>query len=258
MLGISNKAIIEEGAQLAPDVRVGAFSYVGPQVRIARGCVIENNVTLTGRTSIGERSHVFPLTIIGTGPDGQDGPCECVVGEANVIRELVAVYGSPERPTRVGVDNLIMTGSVVGAGAAIGDHGIFANCTHICEGAVVENYVRTSAFPVIEPGVRVGAYTFVNGYAGVDHDVPPFAIVEGSPVRVRGVNAENLKRCGFGDRDIRALKEAFRDLYNGTAGQANPKALAKLLGEAELNPYVRRLAEALRPAAGGGGGGDHA
>ncbi|MHC4982912.1 MAG: acyl-ACP--UDP-N-acetylglucosamine O-acyltransferase [Planctomycetota bacterium] len=246
MPNISSKAIVEETAQIARDVRVGPFAYIGPEVRIGPGCVIENNVTITGRTTLGANGRVFPMAVIGIMPEGEDEPGECIIGEANAIREFVTIYAGRSRPTRLGVDNLIMISSVVEAGATIGDHGIFANCTHIREGAVVDDYVRASAFPVIEKGVRVGAYTFINGYAGVDRDVPPFATVEGCPVRVRGVNAENLRRCGFGDRDIRALKDAFRELYDGSSARPDAAAIARLESLPDLNPHVRRLIEAVR------------
>ena len=243
---ISSKAVVEASAEVADDVRIGPFSYVGPDVRLGPGCVIENNVTITGRTTLGAKVHVFPLAVLGVSPGGEEACGQCEIGEACSIREFVTIYGGTERPTRLGVDNLVMIGSVIGAGATIGDHGIFANCTHICEGAVIEDYVRASAFPVIERGVRVGAYSFINGYAGVDRNVPPFAIVEGSPVRVRGVNVENLKRCGFGEGDIRALKGAFRELYDGSTGRADAKAVAELASRPRLNPYVRRLVEAVQ------------
>ncbi len=245
---VSPKAMIEDGAKLADDVWVGPFAYVGPEADIRAGCVIEAGASVLGRTEIGARTRVFPLAVVGAAPDGRVG--SCIVGEANSLREHVTVYAGEREATRIGADNLIMIGSAVGAGATVGDHAIFANCTHIGPGAAVEDYVRTSAFPLIAAGVRVGAYTFVNGYANVVRDVPPFAIVEGDPVRVRGVNAENLRRCGFGDRDIRALKDAFREMYNGAGGRPNAKAVARLLERTDLNPHVLRAVEALRGSAG--------
>ncbi|MBS3735112.1 MAG: hypothetical protein KGY99_09335 [Phycisphaerae bacterium] len=243
MATISPRALVDAGAELAEDVTVGPFAYVAAGVRAASGCVIGVGATVTGRTTLGERTEIFPLAVVGASPGGQDdGACE--IGEACAIREHVTVCAGGKRATRIGSDNLVMIGSVIGAGATVGDHGIFANCTHIGAGATVEDYVRTSAFPVIADSVRVGAYTFVNGYASVTRDVPPFAIVEGDPVRVRGVNAENLRRCGFGDRDIRALKDAFRQMYNGTSGRAAPQAVARLLKRDDLNPHVRRAVEA--------------
>jgi len=255
MARISDKAVVERGARLADDVVVGAFAYVGADVRVDRGCVIDSNATVLGRTTVGARTHIFPLAVVGAAPPGADDEGECTLGEANAIRELVTVYAGTDAPTRLGIDNLMMIGSTVGAGATLGDHGIFANCTQIREGAVIEDYVRSSAFPVVAPHVRVGAYTFINGYARVDRDVPPFAIVEGVPVRVRGVNAENLRRCGFDDRDVRALKNAFRELYGGAASDPERRVVDRLQEQRDLNPHVRRLLDAL--AAGRSSGDAH-
>ncbi len=80
--------------------------------------------------------------------------------------------------------------------------------------------------------------------ADVDHDAPPYAIIQGSPFRVRGVNAEKLKRCGFGEDDIRSLKEAFRELFDGEGSLADDEAVARLSNPAS-NPHVRRLVSAI-------------
>jgi UDP-N-acetylglucosamine acyltransferase len=244
MSNISPKAIVEPGAKLSADVVVGPFSYIGPQVRIGPGCVIANNATVTGRTTLGEKTRVFPMAVIGTSPEGGE-VAECVIGKANTIREQVTIYGGAKVPTRIGNDNLIMINCMVGQGASMGDHGIVVNGTMIGPEARVDDYIHTSAFVTIAPGVSVGAYTFIAGYADVDHDAPPYAIVMGSPFRVRGVNAEKLKRCGFGEDDIRALKEAFRDLFNGEGHAVDEEALARLAGHS-TNPHVRRLVTAIQ------------
>ncbi len=229
-------------AKLADDVRVGPFSYIGPHVRVGPGCIIDCNVTITGKTTLGERNYVLPLAVLGASPEGPEG--ELVMGEANVVREHVTIYGGKGRPTRIGTDNLIMIGCQIDAGAAIGDHGIFVNSTHVGAGATVEDYVRTSSFVVIAPGVTVGAYTFTLAYGEMDRDCPPFAMVQGSPYRVRGVNAENLRRCGFGEGDIRDLKAAFREVFTGSEDAPDPAVLARMLTKARNNPHLTRLATA--------------
>jgi len=241
---ISPYAVVEKTARLAEDVQVGAFCYIGPEVQIGAGCVIESGATITGRTVLGEGNHVFPLAVIGAASPDADEPGRCVLGEANAIREHVTIYSAAGRETAIGTDNLLMIASVVGAGARIADHGIFANATHVDAGAVVEDYVRTSSFVMIAPGATVGAYTMVVGYTGVDRYAPPFSMVQGYPMRVRGVNTENLKRCGFGQDDIRAIKAAFRELFNGTAEFAGEKVLSRMLSDD--NVHIRRLAEAVR------------
>ncbi len=248
MPDISPHAVVDPAAELADDVTVGAFSYVGPEVRIAAGCVIENNVTLLGRTALGQGTHVFPLAVIGSPPPGHDGPAECVFGEANAVREHVTIHGGIDRPTALGNHSLVMIATQVGPGARIGDHGIFDNCTQIGAGATIEDYVRMSGFASVSDGVRVGAYSFVAGYAGVEEDAPPYAMLQGYPVRVRGANTRNLKACGFGDADIHALKTAFRELFNGKGAGVNHEAVQRLIERDDLNPHVRRLVEAVTPA----------
>ncbi len=245
---ISKYAIVERGAKLSDDVRVGPFTYIGPHVRIGPGCVIDSNISITGKTTLGERNHVHPLAVLGAGLDGTDG--ELVLGEANVVREHVTLYAGTARPTRIGTDNLIMIGCQIDAGATIGDHGIFVNCTHIGAGAVIEDYVRTSSFVIVSPGVTVGAYTFTLGYGEMDRDCPPFAMVQGSPYRVRGVNAENLRRCGFGENDIRDLKSAFREIFTGPDDSPDPVVLRRMLSD-QAGPHLRRLAESIQAGLGG-------
>jgi len=243
---ISPNAIVAQGAQLAGDVVVGSFSYIGPQVTLSAGCIIENNVSITGRTTLGPRNHVFPMAVIGASQDGCDAQTECVTGEDNCIREHVTIYGGVGAPTRLGSDILIMIDSHVGGGATIGDHCIFANCSHVACEAVVEDYVRTSGFAAIDRGVRVGAYSFIGGFTGIDRDAPPFAMLLGFPYRVRGVNTQNLKRCGFCDDDIQALKDAFREIFNGQCEGPNEQAIARMLAETNLNPRIRRLIDAIQ------------
>jgi UDP-N-acetylglucosamine acyltransferase len=243
---ISPQAIVESGASVADDVRIGPFTYVGSEVRIGAGCVVENNVTLTGRTTLGEGNHVYPLAVVGEGPDeGSAG--ECVVGAANTLREHVTVYAGGPEPTRIGDDNLLMIDSQVGPGAVVGDHCIFANYTHVRAAARVEDYVRTSGFCLVDAGVTVGACTFTAGYVIVDQDAPPFAILQGSPYRVRGVNTHNLRRCGFGEEDIRALKDAFRELYNGQTRNPDAAAIRRLQTGEGTNASVHRLLEFIQP-----------
>jgi UDP-N-acetylglucosamine acyltransferase len=239
--------MIEAGAKLAKGVRVGPFSYIGPRVRIGSGCVIENNVTITGETSLGANNHVSPMCVIGAGLNGAAGVC--AIGSANSFREHVTVYGgSQDRPTQIGCDNLVMIDSHIGPGARVGDHCIFDNCTNILAGAAIEDYVRASGFAAVEEGVRVGAYTFIAGFTGVDRDAPPFAMLQGYPFRVRSANTRNLKRCGFDDKDIAALKDAFREIFNGTSDTIHTEALDRLAQDPQANPHVLKLIAAVRQA----------
>ena len=243
---IARQAIIEPTAKLADDVQVGAFSYIGPDVELGSGCVVENNATIIGRTRMGENNHVFPMAVVGASDEDCQTPGELIIGEANSFREHVTICAGSDRPTVIGAGNLIMVDCQIGVGAALGDRCILANCTLVGAGAELADYVQTSSYTEIEPGVRVGAYSFVMGYSGVCRDAPPYAMLQGFPFRVRGVNTPKLQRCGFEDEDISALKVAFRELFNGSNEKPNPDVLLQLANNDQINSHVGRLVEFLQ------------
>ena len=58
----------------------------------------------------------------------------------------------------------------------------------------------------------------------MSQDVPPFMMVDGNPLAVRGFNVEGLRRRGFGPERIAAVKQMHRLLYrNGLTLDAGPR-----------------------------------
>lgn len=250
---ISPHAIVECPANLAEDVVVGPFARIGPEVRIGPGVRVDNNVTINGLVEIGRDNHVYPFAIIGQ--DGGDGG-PIVIGQSNRIREHVVISSAPVGGrTVIGDRNLIMVGCCVEAGASIAHDAILGNYTHLAEGARVESFVHTGGFTALEPRCTVGAYTFTSGYAGINRDTPPFATVQGFPFRIRGVNVVKLRRCGLAEETINALKDAFRELFNGETSETQIDAgrvgqFAASAGDDEhlqaLHRYLDRVLSANR------------
>ncbi len=58
----------------------------------------------------------------------------------------------------------------------------------------------------------IGDYALMRGLSGTSRDVPPFAIIDWQHT-VRGVNVVGLKRAGFDEKRIRAIRQAFRILF---------------------------------------------
>ncbi len=248
---ISPKAIVINPAGLADDVQVGPFTYLGPDVAVEGGTVIANNVTVTGRTRIGRSCRLFPGCIVGCDPAGDDQTGgTCTIGPGNTIREHVIIEsGAADGPgTTLGENNLLMVSCCVGRDADLAGEGIFANFTRIGRRARIEKYVRTSGFTSIAPYATVGAYTFTTGYSGIDRDAPPYAIVQGFPFRVRNINKENLRRCGFDPQAIETLKKAFRIIFNGEAAFPDDEQL-RSAEQIFDNQHVGELIASLRQSA---------
>jgi len=246
---ISPHAIVERPENLADDVVVGPFCYIGRDVRIGPRTRIDNNVTLDGRVEIGAGCHIYPFAVIGqTAADG--APAGSInVGDRSKVREhaVICCGGDPSGDgTRIGGDSLVMTGCYVGPDVHVGDHVVLGNYCQLAEQSRVESHVWAAAFTGTSERVTIGRYSFTSGYAGIDRDAPPFAILQGYPFRVRGVNVLNLRRCGFEEQQIARLKEAFRGLFDEAGERAIGKAVATLAGRDDLDENLRYLAEYLQ------------
>ena len=65
---IHPSAVIEPGAQIGAGVRIGPLCVVGPKVRLADGVELKSHVVVTGDTSVGEATVIFPFASIGEVP----------------------------------------------------------------------------------------------------------------------------------------------------------------------------------------------
>ena len=81
MAKIHPTAIVESSAVLADDVEIGAYAYVGAQVKLGAGCVISHHATVDGLTVMGEKNQVFPYAFVG----GKTHDLKYVGGEPGLL-----------------------------------------------------------------------------------------------------------------------------------------------------------------------------
>lgn len=244
---ISPHAIVKCPENLAADVVVEAFAYVGAQVRLGPGSHVGNNVTIDGDVRIGANNRIYPYAVIGQVADPDVVGAGVTLGDRNCIREHSVIQaGTRNGGTRIGSDNLLMTGCYVGPDVVIEDLVVLGNYSQLSERTHVERHVWAAAFTGADAGVTIGRYSFTSGYAGIDRDAPPYAVLQGFPFRVRGANVVKLKRCAFDETTIGSLKAALRTLYNGESGEPSAEALKNLAVRDDLNEHVRYLVDYLR------------
>jgi UDP-N-acetylglucosamine acyltransferase len=112
----------------------------------------------------------------------------------------------------IGNDNFLMATAHVGHNCKLGDNIILANGALLGGHVEVGNSVFLSGNCVVHQFVRIGDYALMRGLSATSRDVPPYAIVDWQHT-VRGVNVVGLKRAGFDDKRIRAIRTAFRVLF---------------------------------------------
>jgi len=243
-------AVVDPNAQLGVDVQVGPYSVIGPEVRVGDRTRIGPQVVLDGVTTIGAENKIVGQSSIGAEPQDisyKGEPTQVQIGDGNMIREFVTINRGTLKGgalTRVGSGCLLMACSHIAHDCLIEDRVILANNVmlaghvHIGTGANISGAVGAHHF------VTVGAYAYVGGMTRIEHDLPPFMIVEGHRSRVRNVNVVGLQRAGFAEADIDHLKLAFRRLYR--SNQPQTQILAELERDAGTPDVVMKLIESLK------------
>ncbi len=219
MAQIHPSAVVDPRAVLADDVVVGPFCLVGPEVRIGRGTVLRSHVVVEGRTTIGERNVIFAGASIGCQPQDKKYAGEdtaLIVGDDNVIRENCTMsIGTIQDHglTTVGSRNLFMANAHVAHDCSVGSDVILANNVALGGHVVIEDHAILGGQAAVHQFCRVGAYAMVGGLSGVVQDVPPYLICHLNPAKPVGLNIVGLRRAGFTDEQIRAMRAAFGAVY---------------------------------------------
>ena len=216
---IHKTAIIADSAKLAADVKVGAYSIIEEDVTIGAGTEIKSHVIIAKHTDIGENNRIFQFSSIGEEPQDKKYNNEAtrtVIGNNNTIREYVTINrGTIDDGgvTQIGNNNWIMAYVHIAHDCILSDNIIIANGTTLAGHVHLDEYVILGGFTKLHQFCRIGAHAFTAMDTGFQKDLPPYVMAQGNPAKPRTINAEGLKRRGFSQEEINAIKKAFRLLY---------------------------------------------
>ena len=237
MPSIHPTAIVEAGAELDDSVFVDAYAIVRAGVRIGAGTRIGPHCVIEGRTTIGRDNRIFQFCSLGAVPQDKKyagEPTELVIGDRNLIREFCTFnIGTVQDGgvTRVGDDNWIMAYVHIAHDCRVGNHTQLANNATLGGHVQLDDWVIIGGLTGIHQFVKVGAHAFAGFASAVSQDVPPFMLVDGNPLAVRGFNIEGLRRRGFDAARIAAVKQMHRLLYrDGLTLAQSREAIGALAG----------------------------
>jgi UDP-N-acetylglucosamine acyltransferase len=219
MTQVHSTAIVDTKAELDPSVSVGPYAVIGPHVRVGAGTTIGSHCVIEGRTTIGRDNRIFQFASLGAIPQDKKyagEPTELVIGDRNTIREFCTFnIGVPGAGgvTRVGSDNWIMAYTHIAHDCRVDDHTTLANNTTLAGHVHLADWVTVGGLTGIHQFVSVGAHAMIGFASAVAQDVPPFMLVDGNPLEVRGFNVVGLRRRDFSEARIAAVKQMHRLLY---------------------------------------------
>ncbi len=229
-------AIVDPRAEIDATASIGPYSVIGAHVVIGAGTTVGPHCVIDGRTTLGRDNHIFQFNSIGAVPQDKKyagEPTELVIGDRNTIREFCTLnLGVPQAGgiTTVGNDNWIMAYTHIAHDCHVGNHTTLANNTTLAGHVHLGDWVTVGGLTGIHQFVKIGAHAMVGFASAVAQDVPPFMLVDGNPLAVRGYNLVGLRRRGFSAERLGAVKQMHKMLYRqGLTLEAARAAIADLL-----------------------------
>ena len=251
-------AMVDPGAQLDASVSIGPYAVIGPNVRIGAGTSIGAHAVVEGRTSIGSDNRIFQFASVGAAPQDKKyagEPTELVIGNRNTIREFCTLNTGTAQDravTTVGDDNWIMAYVHIAHDCRVGNGTVLANNVTLAGHVQIDDFAIVGGLTGIHQFTRVGAYVMAGFGSHISQDVPPFMMVDGNPLSVRGLNVEGLRRRGFATERVAAIKQMYRVLYRqGLTLAVARAAIADLVVPNDARQDVALMLELLDASARG-------
>ena len=233
---IDKTTIIENGAQIHESVVIGPFCFIGKDTIIKAGATLASNVIIKGKTSIEEDVKIFSFVTMG------HENSTIRIGAKTHVREFAQI-GTQEsedsKPIDISNDNFIMAYVQIMDGVKVANNCILTNAVRLYENVTCQERVIIGGLSTVEANNNIGTGVMIGGASYVNHDVPPFCLVEGNRSKIKGLNIVGLRRRLNNSEDIEEIKAAYKKLINNGVD----KESAKKVQEESTNSYVKLFAE---------------
>lgn len=212
-------AVIDPAAELDASVSVGPYAVIGPEVRIGANTKVGAHCVIEGATTIGCDNHIFQFASLGAQPQDKKyagEPTRLVIGDRNTVREFCTFNlgtAQDRGETTVGDDNWIMAYVHIAHDCIVGNNTILANNATLAGHVHVDDWAILGGLTGVHQFTHIGAHVMAGFASHISQDVPPFMMVDGNPLAVRGFNAEGLRRRGFTPQRLAAVKQMHKLLY---------------------------------------------
>ena len=247
---IHPSAVVAHAARLGRGVEIGPFCTVGPDVVLGDDVRLVSHVAISGRTTIGAGTRVFPFASLGHEPQDlkfRGESSELRIGAACVIREGVTMNPGTAAGgllTSVGDRSVFLAQSHVAHDCRVGSEVIFSNNVMLAGHCTVGDHAILGGGAAVHQFVRLGQHSFIGGLAGVEHDVIPYGIALGNRAHLAGLNVVGLKRRGFSREVIHDLRRAYKSLFS--AGGTLRERIAAVAAEFGTHAQAREILDFLR------------
>ena len=216
---IHKTAIIDPKAKISSNVKIGAYSLIGPNVEIDENSEIQSHVSVIGNTKIGKNNKIYPFSSIGNDPqdlkfNGEKTKIE--IGDNNKIREYVTINPGTSGGgglTKIGNNCLFMVSSHIAHDCMVGNNVILANNVPLGGHAEIDDNVIVGGNSAVQQFTRVGKSAMIGGMSGVVRAIIPYGIAHGNIIILLGLNLIGLRRKNIPNKEIMTLSNAYKEIF---------------------------------------------
>lgn len=175
---VHESSYVDEGAQIGVGTKIWHFCHIMPGAKIGERCNIGQNVLVSSGVTLGNNVKIQNNVSLYTGVIVED---DVFLGPSMVFTNVINPRSHVNRKDEYKT-------TLVCKGASIG-----ANATIVC-------------------GITLGKYCFIGAGAVVTKDVPNYALVYGTPARIRGWVCQCGEQLKF-DKHEKATCKICGDKY---------------------------------------------
>lgn len=202
----SNKSYIHPSAIIGQDVKIGDNVKIGPYS------------ILTGNMEIGDNTIIYPHVSIGAPAQNLDTSKslgKLTIGKNVKIREFSSVGASKyeDGQTIIGDNCYIMSYCHIAHDVTLEENVTLINSVNLGGHVYVEKNAFLMANSASHQFCRIGQFTSLAPYSAIRQDLPPFSMFSGLPAKYYGLNVIALKRAGFSQDSINAIKHVAKLFY---------------------------------------------
>jgi UDP-N-acetylglucosamine acyltransferase len=249
-MNIHPSAVVEDGARIGTDVRIGPFCHVGRNVVLGDGVELLSHIAVHGHTNVGARTRIFPFASIGHQPQDLkfEGEISTLsIGADCMIREGVTMNPGTKAGglmTVIGEKCVFLANSHVGHDCRLGSNIILSNNVMLAGHVKMGDYVICGGGAAVIQFSRIGSHAFVGGLSGVENDLIPYGLAMGNRAYLAGLNLVGLRRRGFSREAIHDLRRAYRLLF--AAEGTLKERVEDVAAEFAHHPQVHEILDFIR------------
>ncbi|WP_432735790.1 acyl-ACP--UDP-N-acetylglucosamine O-acyltransferase [Maridesulfovibrio sp. FT414] len=247
---IHPSSIVDPGAQLGENVKIGPFCVVERNTVIGDNCSLDAYVQIKSFTRMGSGNVVHTGAVLGGPPQHlafKEEETTVEIGDNNIFREYMTVHRGTVQghgKTVIGNNCMLMAYVHVAHDCTLGNHVIMANASSLAGHVEVGNHVTIGGMSGIHQFVRIGDYAFLGAMSGFAKDLPPYMLATGVRGLLHGPNSIGLRRHGFDSKTCMAIKKAYRIIFR--SGLTKEESIEMAEKEFSEVPEVTTLIQFIR------------